>query len=210
MSLLSAIKDGTTPMIDVEELKGLGLNFNVIANLWLGEVDVNEDDFPVAGRKHIVPKFLNRLLGLSLNKQSLLMEYFFAFVEIEVKASKAAGKMDVGIKTLSGQSVEIVDKPRSFCFNEDCKIELFKVKVDKGMTYAAANDVFRQELVNQDDSAKIVTGLNSTPICMRNSLKSTTKALCQTHSLVSNSPISVVWRMKTVSCYGNLFFATFL
>ena len=86
------------------------------------------------------------------------MEYFFAFVEIEVKASKAAGKMDVGIKTLSGQSVEIVDKPRSFCFNEDCKIELFKVKVDKGMTYAAANDVFRQELVNQDDSAKIVTG----------------------------------------------------
>ena len=153
-----AIKNGTTPMIDVEELKNEGLNLNVIANLWLTDVDVNENDFPVAGKKHIVAKFLNRLLGLSISKQSLLMNYFFAFVELEVKASRAAGKMDVGIKTLSGQSVEIVDNPRSFCFSEGCQIKLFKVKVDKGMTYEDAHDVYSEELANQSESGKIVTG----------------------------------------------------
>lgn len=153
-----AINNGTTPMIDVEELKAGGLNLNVLANLWLADVDVNEDDFPVAGKRHLVPKFLNRLLGMSISKQSLLMDYFFAFVELEVKASKAAGKMDVGIKTLSGQSVEIVDKPRSFCFNEDCQIKLFKVTVDKGMTYEDARDVYSEEHANQSDNAKIVTG----------------------------------------------------
>lgn len=156
-----AIKNGTSPTIDVEGLKALGLNLNIIANLWLADVAVNEDDFPVTGKKNIVPKFLNRVLGLSLKKQSLLMNYFFAFVELEVKAARAAGKMDVGVRTLTGQSVEIVDKPRSFCFGKDCQIKLFKVTVDKGMPFEAAFDVFSEERAHQSESSKILTGFYS-------------------------------------------------
>ncbi len=161
VSIEEAIKNGTSPTIDVEGLKALGLNLNIIANLWLADVDVNEDDFPVTGKKKIVPKFLNRVLGLSLTKQSLLMNYFFAFVELEVKAARAAGKMDVGVRTLSGQSVEIVDKPRSFCFSKDCQINLFKVTADKGMPFEAAYDVFSEERAHQSESSKITTGFYS-------------------------------------------------
>ncbi len=160
-SIEEAIKNGTPPAIDVEGLKALGLNLNIIANLWLADVDVNEDDFPVTGKKKIVPKFLNRVLGLSLKKQSLLMNYFFAFVELEVKAARAAGKMDVGVRTLSGQSVEIVDKPRSFCFRKDCQIKLFKVTVDKGMPFEAAYDVFSEERAHRSEGSKITTGFYS-------------------------------------------------
>lgn len=160
-SIDEAIKNGTSPTIDVEGLKALGLNLNIIANLWLSDVAVNEDDFPVTGKKNIVSKFLNRLLGLSLKKQSLLMSYLFAFVELEVKAARAAGKMDVGVRSLSGQSVEIVDKPRSFCFSKDCQIKLFKVIVDKGMTFEAAYDAFNKERAHQSESSKILTGFYS-------------------------------------------------
>ena len=154
-----AINNETSPMIDVEELKALGLNLNVIANLWMVDVDVNETDFPASGKKRIVPKFLNRILGLGLTKQSLFMDYFLSFLEVEVKAARAAGKMDVGIKTLTGQHVEIVDKPRSFSFSEDCQVKVYKVTVDKGMTFEAAFDVFySEELAHQNEGAKIVTG----------------------------------------------------
>jgi len=153
-----AIKNGTSPLIDVEELKALELNFNVICNLWLSDVDVNENDFPTTGRKRIVPKFLNRILGLSMAKQSLLMDSFLSFVEVEIKAAKSAGKMDVGIKTLTGQSVDIVDKPRSFRFSEDSQTKVYKVCIDKGLTYEAAQDIFREEIGKESDNAKISTG----------------------------------------------------
>jgi len=153
-----AINNETSPMIDVEELKALGLNLNVIANLWMVDVDVNETDFPASGKKRIVPKFLNRILGLGLTKQSLLMDYFLTFLEVEVKAARTAGKMDVGIKTLTGQHVEIVDKPRSFSFSEDCQVKVYKVTVDKGMTFEAAFKNYSEELAHQNEGAKIVTG----------------------------------------------------
>lgn len=73
-----AIKDEQgTPSIteaDVESAKEIdGLSLTCLFNFWLSDVDVNERDFPTTGKKSqsLVPKFLNRLLGMSLPKQRL-------------------------------------------------------------------------------------------------------------------------------------------
>lgn len=62
-----------------------------------------------------------------------MTDYFLSFVEAEVKAAKSAGKFDVGIQTLAGNSVEFVSKPRSFCFGgfagDDQSVEVYKVRV---------------------------------------------------------------------------------
>lgn len=150
-----AIKNGTSPVINVDELKSLGLNFNVICNLWLSDVDVNEKDFPTFGQKRVVPKFLNRMLGLSLPKQKLLTDYFLSFLQVEVKAAKSAGKQTC-ITTLSGRCVEIVDKPRSFCFG-DGKLEVYKVVVDGGMSFEEAFDIYSDELAMQSAASGAIT-----------------------------------------------------
>ena len=62
-----------------------------------------------------------------------MTDYFLSFVEAEVKAAKSAGKFDVGIQTLAGNSVEFVSKPRSFCFGgfagDNQSVEVYKVRV---------------------------------------------------------------------------------
>jgi len=150
-----AIKDGqNTPILNEATLasaKEAGLNFNVLCNIWLCDVDVNEGDFPSMGKKSqsLVPKFLNRLLGLSLTKQRLLTDYFLNFVEVMIKSAKKSGKYDVGITNMNGRSVEFVDKPRSFRFGGNAaknqSILVYGVRIDQGLNFETALEMFTDE-----------------------------------------------------------------
>mmetsp|Transcript_11099 Transcript_11099/g.27300 ORF Transcript_11099/g.27300 Transcript_11099/m.27300 type:complete len:454 (+) Transcript_11099:535-1896(+) len=97
----------------------------------------------------MVPKFLNRLLGLSGKVQRKLTDYFLSFVETEIKAAKSAGKYDVGIKTLVGNRVDFVSKPRSFCFGgvagSHQSLEVYQVRVDQGINFETALEMYRNE-----------------------------------------------------------------
>jgi hypothetical protein len=91
----------------------------------------------------------------SLPKQKLLTDYFLSFLQVEVKAAKSAGKQTC-ITTLSGRCVEIVDKPRSFCFG-DGKLDLYKIVVDGGMSFEEAFDIYSDELAMQSAASGAIT-----------------------------------------------------
>lgn len=59
------------------------------------------------GKSSDVSRFLNRLLGMNLNRQKMMTEYFLKSLENKVVTAKRAGKYDVGIKTLTGNNIEV-------------------------------------------------------------------------------------------------------
>lgn len=85
-------QSGPAPSLNKDEIvsvKDAGLNFNALCLMWLADVDVNEKDFPSVGNKVLVPKFLNRLLGLSLSKQRLGKSFFLRNVRASSSRTSA-------------------------------------------------------------------------------------------------------------------------
>jgi len=94
-----------------------------------------------------VSRFLNRLLGLNLNRQKFLFRYFMSSLENVVSTAKDAGTYDVGIKTLTGNNIEFDGNPRSFTFRgleaKDERVLLYKVNQDTGITWETALELFQ-------------------------------------------------------------------
>ena len=95
-----------------------------------------------------VARFLNRLLGMNLNRQKFMFLYFMSSLDNVVLTAKNAGTYDVGIKTLTGNSIKFVDKPRSFTFRglaaKDDRVLLYQVAQDRGFTPEAALEQFNK------------------------------------------------------------------
>ena len=93
-----------------------------------------------------VSRFLNRLLGLNLNRQKFLFRYFMSSLENVVSTAKNAGTYDIGIKTLTGNNIEFDGHPRSFTFRglaaADERVLLYKVNQDTGVTWETALELF--------------------------------------------------------------------
>ena len=165
-----AAKNGQALPLSVNEdelmLLKESLGFNVLANLWLSDVDVtnNEKDFPSTGKKkNIVAKFLNRVLGLCLIKQKMVTDTFLNLVEVEIKTARSAGKIDTGVSTIVGRSVEFEGKPRSFCFSgngaSNQTLDVYQVKVDQGTDFESALELYNEEKeLDQHRKVKIKTG----------------------------------------------------
>jgi hypothetical protein len=54
-----------------------------------------------------VTRFLNRLLGMNLNRQKFMFRYFMVSLDNVVITAKRAGTYDVGITTLTGNNIEV-------------------------------------------------------------------------------------------------------
>lgn len=55
--------------------------------------------------RYNINKFLNRLLGLTLNEQNALFDYFTQVFRWVVVTAKSQGKMDAGITVIDGESI---------------------------------------------------------------------------------------------------------
>ncbi|KAL7535756.1 hypothetical protein ACHAXR_006716, partial [Thalassiosira sp. AJA248-18] len=139
-------KESVKPMIDEEltKAKEAGLNFNVLCNFWLYDVGVMYSD----RKDSDVPRFLNRLLGMNLNRQRLMTQYFMKALENEINSAKSSGKYDVGIRTLKGNSLEFADKPRVFSFRgltaKDDRVHLYTVAQDVGTSPGTAMELYNE------------------------------------------------------------------
>lgn len=75
----------------------------------MGLDDVVKRDDPTAlveSRVPDVPKFLNRLLSLTLERQNEVFDEFFNRIDAGVEAARAAGTLDKGIETVRALSVK--------------------------------------------------------------------------------------------------------
>ena len=106
-----------------------------------------------------VTKFLNRLLGMNLPRQSFMTQYFMKSLENEVNAAKRAGRYDIGIKTLTGNNIEFPDEPRSFTFRglvaPDERVSVYKVAQDQGTSSETAMELYNE--AKNDDSVPVPT-----------------------------------------------------
>ena len=87
---------------ELKRAKEAGLNFNVLCHIWLYDVGVMRTD-----KSNPVTRFLNRLLGMNLDRQQLIFRYFMASLDNVVIAAKRARTYDIGITTLAGNSIEV-------------------------------------------------------------------------------------------------------
>lgn len=130
---------------ELKAAKDAGLNFNVLCNFWLYDVGVTSID---KGKSSDVSRFLNRLLGMNLNRQRFMTQYFLKSLENQVNNAKRAGTYDVGIRTLKGNKLEFPDEPRSFCFRgldaKDDRVLVYKVAQDQGTSAETAMELYNE------------------------------------------------------------------
>lgn len=140
----TASKSGTPLTYDHDAVAlalSAGLNGHVVFCLLLHDVDVNASDFPDTGsKKGLVPKFLSRILGLSLAKGKLLTDYFVVSVMEEMKVARASNKLSQGVRSLAGRDIVFANKPRAFAFGGGTKAKgqmfVYEAKVDTGLDFS--------------------------------------------------------------------------
>ncbi|KAL9182095.1 hypothetical protein ACHAXT_012438 [Thalassiosira profunda] len=132
---------------EVTAAKRVGLNFNVVAHIWLFDVGVTERSsmgsastgggFRRRKKPFIgVAKFLNRVLGMNLKRQQKMLDLFLNHHDIDVNKAKRNNQYDTAIRLVTGRSV-VIGKPRSFCLRgldaPNDRLLAFPVKVDRAI-----------------------------------------------------------------------------
>lgn len=139
---------------EVEKSKGKGLNFYVIANFYMFDCGLSLDDMST-GKNANVSRFLNRCLGMTLNQQRMMTQYFYATLDSIVRAAKRSGKYDIGIKNLSGREVMFRSKPRVFHFRGlDAireRLYMYDVRQDAGIDSQTARRLYEEAVASGND-----------------------------------------------------------
>jgi len=87
-----------------------------------------------------VNKFLNRLLGMKVEVQNGLFDYFMQVFRWVVMTAKAQGRADPSIETVSGESVN-QKSPPEVIYRDDASSALtmhYALELDSGLSYASA------------------------------------------------------------------------
>ncbi|KIY95114.1 putative Protein strawberry notch [Monoraphidium neglectum] len=76
-----------------------------------------------AVNKTNIPRFLNRLLGLTIPEQQVVFDYFSSLMDATVLGAKSAGKFDAGIRSLAWVSSLTVDEEKVLHTDKDTQAE---------------------------------------------------------------------------------------
>lgn len=129
------------------------------APLWLSLVGIAVADYENAGsgKKAVVPKFLNRILGLEVSRQQKLFDYFARTLEKMIRAAKRDGKYAQGIQTVDGRSVEFERPAKALHVTTPSQfpIEVHTVVADVGMDFETA-----QRMLEETRSAGKATAID--------------------------------------------------
>lgn len=111
-----------------------------------------------------ISKFLNRMLGLRVHIQSALFRYFSDTLEELTRRAKRDNRLDLGIMDLgtSGQNMEIA-WTKSFdtwFLSDKTQVHLHKVTAERGLTWAAAMEIYTQH-DGVNDGFYLPVGANS-------------------------------------------------
>lgn len=122
--------------------------FNSIARECLLSMGVADASFVVKDKEATdVGRFLNRILGLSVERQNLLFSYFSECLNASIEAAKREGRYSEGVTDVSGSSITMVGTPKSVF--TDFRKGLMETKhvtvsVDRGIDWDSAVKIFQE------------------------------------------------------------------
>ncbi|XP_064252181.1 protein strawberry notch homolog 2 isoform X1 [Passer domesticus] len=89
-----------------------------------------------------ITKFLNRILGLEVDKQNVLFQYFSDTFEYLIEKDKKEGKYDMGILDLAPGVDEIYEESKEVFLTpghpQDGQVVFYKISVDRGLKWEEA------------------------------------------------------------------------
>ncbi|XP_070787967.1 protein strawberry notch homolog 2 [Pituophis catenifer annectens] len=89
-----------------------------------------------------ITKFLNRMLGLEVDKQNLLFQYFNDTFDYLIERDKKDGKYDMGILDLAPGIDEIYEESKEIFLTpghpQDGQVVFYKISVDRGLKWEEA------------------------------------------------------------------------
>ncbi|XP_067934422.1 protein strawberry notch homolog 1-like [Watersipora subatra] len=103
---------------------------------------------------NVISKFLNRILGIAVEPQNALFQYFTETLTAVILQAKRNGRFDLGILDLGagGEHVKVLSRK---CFEQEwtgsvAKTELITVKVERGLSWDRAMNVWRDHYGSED------------------------------------------------------------
>ncbi|KAI8502854.1 Protein strawberry notch 2 [Branchiostoma belcheri] len=101
-----------------------------------------------------MPKFLNRILGLTVNLQNGLFAYFLDTLHEVIQRARRDGRYDMGILDLGsgGDHVRLLETKRfkGSSTSRQALVELHTISVERGVSWKEALDIYR-ELVQYEE-----------------------------------------------------------
>ncbi|XP_015155465.1 protein strawberry notch homolog 2 isoform X1 [Gallus gallus] len=89
-----------------------------------------------------ITKFLNRILGLEVDKQNMLFQYFSDTFDYLIEKDKKEGKYDMGILDLAPGIDEIYEESKEVFLTpghpQDGQVVFYKISVDRGLKWEEA------------------------------------------------------------------------
>uniref|UniRef100_A0A672U3W9 Protein strawberry notch homolog 2 n=1 Tax=Strigops habroptila TaxID=2489341 RepID=A0A672U3W9_STRHB len=89
-----------------------------------------------------ITKFLNRILGLEVDKQNMLFQYFSDTFDYLIEKDKKEGKYDMGILDLAPGVDEIYEESKEVFLTpghpQDGQVVFYKISVDRGLKWEEA------------------------------------------------------------------------
>ncbi|XP_033119248.1 protein FORGETTER 1-like isoform X2 [Anneissia japonica] len=91
-----------------------------------------------------VGKFLNRILGLAVDRQNLIFSYFTECLQAVISAAKKEGRYNEGLVDIIAPSIQIVGEPKVVFTAAQSSIKTTHVilKVDRGLSWEKALERF--------------------------------------------------------------------
>lgn len=102
-----------TRILNGEEIIGLENPKQTLIDMGLLKAGGERDEITPAERTNI-PRFLNRLLSLEVERQNALFDYFYQTFLETIEHLKAKGKIDDGMEDLKASSVKMLESPQVF------------------------------------------------------------------------------------------------
>jgi hypothetical protein len=124
--------------IDIPEYDG---DFFEDAKNGLEGIDIGNTD---SNSGYNVKTFLNRILGMPVNIQNSLFEYFDSTLEFEIKLAKMEKRYDDGINVLDLSKRDIINETTdTYMLNDGRKVDLHSLNVQSGMSWNEALDLYK-------------------------------------------------------------------
>lgn len=101
-------------------------------------------------------KFLNRILGMHVEKQNLLFKYFSDTLAAIISQAKRAGRYDQGILDVGMTQEDKVELAKTHSFirkhtTGKAKIELHILQVERGMSWSTATEKYSESAVDENE-----------------------------------------------------------